>query len=91
MHFNPCNETALEIQICTLVLAPSFLAAGTHLMLKHITINSGKEHSKVKPERYPWMCIGRDLFSIAIQARGEVSLLPQAPPLLGILPTQETI
>ena len=91
MHFNPYNEPALEIQICTLVLAPSFLAAGIYLMLKHIMINSGKEHSKVKPERYPWMWVGRDLFSITIQARGEVALLLRAPPLLGILPTQETI
>ena len=70
MHSNPWNEGAFEVQICCLVLAPSFLAAGIYLTLKHAAIQSGREHSKVKPEWYPWIFVGCDGLSILIQAVG---------------------
>lgn len=70
MHSNPWNEAAFEVQICCLVLAPSFLAAGIYLTLKHAIIQSGREYSKVKPEWYPWIFVGCDGLSILIQAVG---------------------
>ena len=70
MHANPWNQAGLEIQICCLVLAPGFLAAGTYLTLKHATIYSGREYSRIRPEWYPWIFIGCDLGSIFIQAIG---------------------
>jgi hypothetical protein len=56
------------VQICCVVLAPSFLATGIYLTLKHATIQSGREYSKVKPELYPWIFVGCDGLSILIRA-----------------------
>ena len=52
------------------MIAPSFLAAGVYLTLKHTVIFCGPEHSRLKPGRYPWIFIGCDLGSIVIQAIG---------------------
>lgn len=70
LHTNPWSETGLEIEICCLVLAPSFLAAGVYLTLKHVVIYCGEEYSRLRPARYPWIFILCDLGSIAIQAIG---------------------
>lgn len=70
MHSNPWNESGLEIEICCLVLAPSFLAAGIYLTLKYIVVTCGEEHSRLKPKLYPRFFIGCDIGSIAIQAIG---------------------
>ena len=70
MHSNPWNKAAFEVQICCLVLAPSFLAADIYLTLKHAAMQSGREYSKAKPEWYPWIFVGCDGLSILIQAVG---------------------
>ena len=57
MHMNPWNEQGLEIQTICLILAPSFLAAGIYLVLKHTAIHSGREYSRIKPEWYPWIFV----------------------------------
>jgi hypothetical protein len=58
------------MQICCLVLAPSFLAAAIYLTLKHVVLYCGPEHSRLKPRLYPWVFIGCDLGSIVLQACG---------------------
>lgn len=58
------------MQICCLVLAPSFLAAAIYLTLKHVVLYCGPEHSRLKPRLYPWVFIGCDLGSIILQACG---------------------
>lgn len=70
MHKNPWSESGFETQICCLVLAPSFLAAGIYLTLKHMVIYCGPEHSRLKAKWYPWIFIGSDLASIIVQAIG---------------------
>lgn len=70
MHANPWSQLGLEIEICCLVLAPSFLAAGLYLTLKHVVIYCGPEHSRLTPKWYPWIFILCDLGSIVIQAIG---------------------
>ena len=70
MHNNPWSDAGFETQICCLVLAPSFLAAGIYLTLKHMIIYCGPEYSRLKPKWYPRIFIGCDLGSIIVQAIG---------------------
>ncbi|KEF59019.1 uncharacterized protein A1O9_03862 [Exophiala aquamarina CBS 119918] len=70
MHDNPWSDAGFKTQICCLVLAPSFLAAGIYVTLKHIVRYCGAEHSRLKPRLYPWIFIGCDFGSIILQAIG---------------------
>ncbi|CZR61397.1 related to phospholipid-translocating ATPase [Phialocephala subalpina] len=70
MHQNPWSDVGFEMQICCLVLAPSFLAAGIYLTLKHMVLYCGPEYSRLKAKWYPWIFIGSDLASIIVQAIG---------------------
>ncbi|KAF8850291.1 RTA1 like protein [Acephala macrosclerotiorum] len=70
MHQNPWSNAGFEMQICCLVLAPSFLAAGIYLTLKHMVLYCGPEYSRLKAKWYPWIFIGSDLASIIVQAIG---------------------
>jgi len=70
MHQNPWSNPGFEMQICCLVLAPSFLAAGIYLTLKHMVLYCGPEYSRLKAKWYPWIFIGSDLGSIIVQAIG---------------------
>jgi RTA1 like protein len=70
MHSNPWSGAGFKTQICCLVLAPSFLAAGIYVTLKHIVLYCGPEHSRLKPRLYPWTFITMDFGSIVLQAIG---------------------
>ncbi|KAJ5651644.1 RTA-like protein [Penicillium longicatenatum] len=70
MHYNPWNEDAFKLQIVCLVLAPTFVAAGIYLTLKHIVLNLGPEHSIMKPRLFTWIFITADVFSLVCQAAG---------------------
>ena len=70
MYNNPWSGAGFKIQICCLVLAPSFLAAGIYVTLKHMVLYCGPEHSRLMPRLYPWVFIGMDFGSIVLQAIG---------------------
>ncbi|KAJ6114248.1 hypothetical protein N7486_000026 [Penicillium sp. IBT 16267x] len=70
MHYNPWNESAFKLQIVCLVLAPTFVAAGIYLTLKHIMLNLGPEHSILKPRLFTWIFIGCDIGSLILQGVG---------------------
>lgn len=70
MNHNPWSGAGFKTQICCLVLAPSFLAAGIYVTLKHLVIYCGAENSKLKPRLIPWIFIGADFGSIVLQALG---------------------
>ncbi|KAF2731130.1 RTA1-domain-containing protein [Polyplosphaeria fusca] len=70
MHNNPWNKQGFEMQICCLVLGPSFVAAAIYLTLKHFVIYCGQEHSILKARLYPWIFVGCDFASIVLQAIG---------------------
>ncbi|EXJ90344.1 hypothetical protein A1O1_03443 [Capronia coronata CBS 617.96] len=70
MHNNPWSGAGFKTQICCLVLAPSFLAAGIYVTLKHLVSYCGAENSRLKPRLYPWLFIGCDFGSIVLQAIG---------------------
>lgn len=70
MHNNPWDDVGFKIQIVCLIIAPSFLAAGIYLTLKHIIMALGPEHSRLKPRLYTWIFISCDALSIVVQAVG---------------------
>jgi len=70
MHKNAWSTPGFEMQICCLVLAPSFLAACIYLTLKHVTRYCGEQYSRLKPKWYTWYFIGGDFGSIVLQAIG---------------------
>lgn len=55
--------------IC-LVLAPSFLAAGVYVTIKHIILHRGSRASLIRPSWYPWIFISCDIGSIIAQTIG---------------------
>ncbi|KFX95898.1 hypothetical protein V495_03927 [Pseudogymnoascus sp. VKM F-4514 (FW-929)] len=70
MHKNPWDSAGFKMQICCIILAPSFLAACVYLTMKHLVLHFGPEHSLIKPRLYPWIFVGCDLGSIVLQAIG---------------------
>lgn len=69
-HSNPWKKAAFEMQICCLVLGPSFVAAAIYLTLKHFVLYCGPKHSLLKARLYPWVFVGCDFASIVLQAIG---------------------
>lgn len=70
MHKNPWDSAGFKMQICCIVLAPSFLAACIYLTLKHVVRYCGEQYSRLRPVRYTWFFIGGDFGSIVLQAIG---------------------
>lgn len=70
MHNNPWSSVGFEIQICCLIIAPAFIAAGIYLTLKHIVIELGADSSRLRPKFYTWIFIGCDIFSLVLQGAG---------------------
>jgi hypothetical protein len=70
MHNNPWNDMAFNIQIVLLIFAPSFLAAGIYLTLKHVVLQFGEEWSRIRPAWYTYIFITCDISSLAMQSAG---------------------
>jgi hypothetical protein len=70
MNKNPWSSDGFKMQVCCLILAPSFLAAGYYLTIKTVVNHLGRESSKLAPRWYTWIFIGCDIVSILTQAAG---------------------
>ncbi|KFY08683.1 hypothetical protein V492_06005 [Pseudogymnoascus sp. VKM F-4246] len=70
MNKNPWDSAGFKMQICCIILGPSFLAACVYLTMKHLILHFGPEHSLIKARLYPWIFVGCDLGSIVLQAIG---------------------
>ncbi|KAH8591424.1 RTA1 like protein-domain-containing protein [Bisporella sp. PMI_857] len=70
LHNNPWDTIGFQIQICTLIFSPSFLAAALYLTLKYIARAIGPQFSIIKPVLYPYIFIACDIFSLLLQAIG---------------------
>ncbi|KAL8723978.1 MAG: hypothetical protein Q9166_008199 [cf. Caloplaca sp. 2 TL-2023] len=70
LNKNPWDEIGFQMQICCLIIAPSFFAAAVYLTLKHVVLTFGPEHSRLVPKWYTWIFIGCDLFSLVLQGAG---------------------
>lgn len=70
LPLNPWNIDAFKLQLTMLILGPSLIAAALSISLKHMVIHYGAEASILKPRLYPWILLGLDVVSIAIQVVG---------------------
>ena len=70
LHANPYSSTGFEMQICCLIMAPAFLAAGVYLTLKHVVIAFDAGQSRFAPRWYTWGFIVCDLLSLVLKACG---------------------
>lgn len=70
LHNNAWSSNGFEIQICCLIIAPAFIAAGVYLTLKHITLEMGANFSRIRPKFYTWIFCLADLFSLVLQGAG---------------------
>lgn len=70
MHSNPWNQSGFKLQICALVLGPSFVAAAIYLTLKHFVLYCGPQYSLIKARLYPWIFVGCDFGSMVLQGIG---------------------
>lgn len=67
---NPWNFDAFKNQLTMLILAPTLIAAALSITFKHMVIYYGPEASILKPRLSPWIFLGTDVVSIAIQVMG---------------------
>ena len=70
LHHNPWDGNGFNIQICCIIIAPAFIAAGVYLNLKHIVLEVGSSFSRLRPKLYTWIFILCDLFSLILQGSG---------------------
>ena len=70
MYSNPWNKPMFEMQLVCLIIAPTFYAAAIYLTFKHVVLNFGHEHSRLKPALYTWIFIICDIISLVLQAIG---------------------
>ncbi|KAH6669475.1 RTA1 like protein-domain-containing protein [Halenospora varia] len=70
LHSNPWSNAGFELQICTLIFSPSWLAAAIYVLLKHIILAIGPNFSPIKASLYPYIFVICDLLSLFLQALG---------------------
>lgn len=70
LHDDPFGEAGFNLQICTLTLAPAFLAAAVYLMLKHLVLATSPALSHFPARYYTYIFITCDFISLVLQAAG---------------------
>ncbi|KYK59113.1 RTA1 domain protein [Drechmeria coniospora] len=70
LHANPWDEGAFELQICAIIIGPTFICAAIYLTLKHVALALGPNLSRVPPVWYPRLFLPADLGCLVVQAIG---------------------
>ena len=70
MHNNPWDPDALKLQLCAIIIAPSFICVSIYLTLKHITLSVNPQLSRIKPRLYPIIFLPADLSCLILQGIG---------------------
>lgn len=70
LHSNPYSQVGFDMQICCLIISPTFISAAIYLTLKHVTLAFGPEYSRLKPKFYTWIFICCDMFTLILQGAG---------------------
>ncbi|KAG8714276.1 hypothetical protein FRC08_012143 [Ceratobasidium sp. 394] len=69
-HISPTNRDAFLMQICTTIIAPSFMTAAMFLILPKIINELGPKYSRMSPRLYSIIFITADVSALVIQAVG---------------------
>ncbi|EEP78731.1 conserved hypothetical protein [Uncinocarpus reesii 1704] len=70
MHDNPWASGPFKLQIVTIILGPTLVAAAIYLTLKHLVLYLGPQHSRIPARLYTWIFISCDVCSLVLQAIG---------------------
>ncbi|KAJ4310593.1 hypothetical protein N0V84_010895 [Fusarium piperis] len=70
MNPNPWNSAAFQLQICCIIIAPTFICAAIYLTLKHVALALNPSLSRFHPRWYPRVFLPADLSCLIIQAIG---------------------
>ncbi|TWU72805.1 hypothetical protein ED733_004246 [Metarhizium rileyi] len=70
LHYNPWNQSAFELQICAIILAPTFICVSIYLTLKHVALHLNPRLSRIPPRWYPRLFLPADLSCLIVQAIG---------------------
>ncbi|GJN69796.1 hypothetical protein PLIIFM63780_000007 [Purpureocillium lilacinum] len=70
LHYNPWNNGAFELQICAIILAPTFICVSVYLTLKHVALHLAPHLSRVPAAWYPRIFLPADLTCLIVQAIG---------------------
>ncbi|CAD0092219.1 unnamed protein product [Aureobasidium vineae] len=66
----PYNANAFLMQICTLIIAPTFFTAGIYVILGRMIAIAGPGVSPIGPKWYLWIFCTVDVISLVVQAIG---------------------
>ncbi|KAI5231675.1 hypothetical protein AUEXF2481DRAFT_40780 [Aureobasidium subglaciale EXF-2481] len=66
----PYNANAFLMQICTLIIAPTFFTAGIYVILGRMIAIAGPGVSPIGPTWYLWIFCTIDVISLVVQAIG---------------------
>ncbi|KAG8740041.1 hypothetical protein FRC10_004799 [Ceratobasidium sp. 414] len=69
-HLSPHDGNAFLMQICTTIIAPSFMTAAMFLILPKIMNELGPQYSSVQSRLYAKVFIAADITALVIQAAG---------------------
>ncbi|KAG8755402.1 hypothetical protein FRC12_010893 [Ceratobasidium sp. 428] len=69
-HFNTTNSGPFMMQICTTIMAPSFMTAAMFLILPRIVSELGQEYSRMPPRLYLIIFLTADVTALLLQAIG---------------------
>jgi hypothetical protein len=70
LHENPWDKNAFQLQICTIILGPTFVCVSVYLTLKHVALHLGPGISRIAPRWYPRIFLPADLSCLIVQAIG---------------------
>ncbi|KFA76119.1 hypothetical protein S40288_00383 [Stachybotrys chartarum IBT 40288] len=70
LHYNPWNSGAFQLQICAIIIGPTFICVSMYLTLKHVAIHLSPELSRIRPKWYPFIFLPADLTCLIVQAIG---------------------
>jgi hypothetical protein len=70
LHHNPWNSTAFQLQMITIILAPTVLCISIYITLEHVCVSINPLLSRIKPKLYLIIFLPLDLGCLALQAVG---------------------
>lgn len=70
LHKNPWDQSAFQLQICAIILAPTFICVSIYLTLKHAALALNPSLSRIPAVWYPRIFLPADLSCLIVQAIG---------------------
>jgi hypothetical protein len=70
LWYNPWDSGAFQLQICAIIIGPTFICVSMYLTLKHVAIHLAPDLSRIRPRLYPLIFLPADLTCLIIQAIG---------------------